>query len=652
MRQLKDCFRKWTSQQKRILDPGGNIALTWNRIFLVSCVASYCVDPLFFFLLTVDGTNPCMRIDRHLAIVLTYLRTIVDMFFIVTIATRLCTAYVDPVSKVLGKGELVTDPKRIAHTYIRTNFFIDLVAALPVPQILVWAVLPSLSFKYIGAPLFLIILVQSAVRLYIIIQLSISIIKTVGYITKNGWDGTIYNLFLYLVASHVVGSIYYLLAVDRQKTCWETQCSVEDRIMNKTPCDFKFLDCRYSTSSESHNWAQSTNVFTKCNVDSNSISINYGIFSQAMKNGVATTSFLEKYFYSLWWGLQQLTTYGNPLVTSSFIGENLFAIGLTLLSIGLFAQLIGNMMTYMRSRSTNAEDWRIQKAETEDWMTDHQIPDDLRIRISRFLECKWIATQGIEEDSILKQLPVDLRQDIKQYLCLDLVQRVPLFSVMDQQLLNAICERMTYFLRTEGTYIIREGDPVKVMLFIIRGKLESSTTDGGRTGFFNSIILKPGDFCGEELLTWALLPRSSESYPSSTRTVRTIAEFEAFSLQADDIKFVASTFRMMHSKNLQHILRFYSNQWRTWAACFIQSAWRRHRNRQKIAEGGLSSRWKSFFSLIDNHANEARHQNNDGSSSSTPQGAEFPFSKIATIFLKAQKDRPMESDFSMDDHSE
>jgi hypothetical protein len=36
---------------------------------------------------------------------------------------------------VLGKGELVTDPKKIAYRYIRTNFFIDLAAALPVPQV-------------------------------------------------------------------------------------------------------------------------------------------------------------------------------------------------------------------------------------------------------------------------------------------------------------------------------------------------------------------------------------------------------------------------------------------------------------------------------------------------------------------------------------
>ncbi|PVH36516.1 hypothetical protein PAHAL_6G090700 [Panicum hallii] len=389
-----------------------------------------------------------MKINRHFAIVLTYL--LIDMFF----------------------GELVTDPKKIAYRYIRTNFFIDLAAALPVPQILVWAILPSLSFRYIDISLFLIILRN--------------IIKTVGFLTKNGWTGSSYNLFLYLVASHMT---------------------------DNAPCDFKFLDCIYGTSNQSQIWAKTTKVFTECNVDT-------------MQNGVFEISFPEKYFYSLWWGMQQINE------TSSYIGENLFAIGLTLLSIGLFAQLIGSMT-------------------------------------------------------------------------------VPLFSAMDHQLLDAICERMNYLLCSEGTYIIRKGEPVKVMTFVFRGKLESCTTDGGRTDFFNSIILKPGDFCGEELLTWALLPSSGDCYPLSTRTMT--------------LKFVASTFRMMHSKHLQHIFRFHSHQWRTWAARFIQSAWRRHISRQKTAERSLSS-------------------------SSRSRAAEFPFSKIATIFLKAQNNRPEEPDFSIGDH--
>ena len=169
--------------------------------------------------------------------------------------------------------------------------------------------------------------------------------------------------------------------------------------------------------------------------------------------------------------------------------------------------------------------------------------------------------------------------------------QVPLFANMDERLLDAICERLKPSLYTERTYIVREGDPVDEMLFIIRGRLESVTTDGGRSGFFNRGLLKEGDFCGEELLTWALDPKAGSNLPSSTRTVKALTEVEAFALEAEELKFVASQFRRLHSRQVQHTFRFYSQQWRTWAACFIQAAWRRNlkrraaeRDRQEEAE--------------------------------------------------------------------
>lgn len=151
-----------------------------------------------------------------------------------------------------------------------------------------------------------------------------------------------------------------------------------------------------------------------------------------------------------------------------------------------------------------------------------------------------------------------------------------MFEKMDDQLLDAMCDRLKPALYTESSLIIREGDPVNYMLFVMRGKLESITTGGGRTGFLNMSYLNPGDFCGEELLTWALDPHSPSSLPSSTRTVKSCTEVEAFSLMADDLRFVATQFRRLHSKQLQHTFKFYSQQWRTWAACFIQAAWRRY----------------------------------------------------------------------------
>lgn len=155
--------------------------------------------------------------------------------------------------------------------------------------------------------------------------------------------------------------------------------------------------------------------------------------------------------------------------------------------------------------------------------------------------------------------------------------QVPLFDQMDDRMLDAICERLKPALYTHGTYLVHELDPVNEMLFIIRGHLDSYTTNGGRTGFFNCSRIGPGEFCGEELLTWALDPRPAAFLPSSTRTVQAVSEVEAFALVADDLKFVASQFRRLHSKQVRHTFRFYSHQWRTWAACFIQAAWRRHK---------------------------------------------------------------------------
>jgi len=168
---------------------------------------------------------------------------------------------------------------------------------------------------------------------------------------------------------------------------------------------------------------------------------------------------------------------------------------------------------------------------------------------------------------------------------------------MDDQLLDAICERLRSSLSTPGTFIVREGDPVTEMLFVIRGKLDSSTTDGGRSGFFNSITLRPGDFCGEELLAWALLPNAG-NLPSSSRTVRAIEEVEAFALEAEDLKFVANQFRRLHSKKLQHTFRYYSHHWRTWAACFIQAAWRRFKKRKMAQMLSLRESFSESFSEL------------------------------------------------------
>ncbi|KAJ8528079.1 hypothetical protein K7X08_015530 [Anisodus acutangulus] len=480
-----------------------------------------------------------------------------------------------------ASGELVIDPGQIAKRYLRSYFIIDLLAVVPLPQIVAGRFLQRSTGSDVLATkqaLLYIILLQYIPRFVRVIPLTSELKRTTGVFAETAWAGAASYLLLYMLASHIVGSFWYLLSVERYDTCWERACT------HNATCNTDFLYCGNQDMTGYNAWSSiSGSVLNEaCPFgDGDNPPFDFGIFKQALSSGIVfSMKFVTKYCYCLWWGLQNLSTLGQGLQTSTFPGESLFSIALAILGLILFALLIGNMQTYLQSLTIRLEEMRVRRRDSEQWMHHRLLPQDLRERVRGYDQYKWQETRGVDEENIVQNLPKDLRRDIKRHLCLALVKRVPLFANMEERLLDAICERLKPCLYIVNTYLVREGDPVDEMLFVIRGRLESVTTDGGRSGFFNRSLLKESDFCGEELLTWALDPKSGSNLPSSTRTVKALTEVEAFALIADELKFVASQFRKLHSRQVQHTFRFYSQHWRTWAACFIQAAWRRFTKRK------------------------------------------------------------------------
>ncbi|GFP81087.1 cyclic nucleotide-gated ion channel 1 [Phtheirospermum japonicum] len=158
-----------------------------------------------------------------------------------------------------------------------------------------------------------------------------------------------------------------------------------------------------------------------------------------------------------------------------------------------------------------------------------------------------------------------------------------MFEKMDDQLLDAMCDRLKPVLYTEDSYIVREGDPVDEMPLHHARQIAHRHHKWRTHRLLQLRLPKSGRFLRRGALDVGPRPHSSSNLPISTRTVQALSEVEAFALMADDLKFVASQFRRLHSKQLRHTFRFYSQQWRTWAACFVQAAWRRY-CRKKLEE--------------------------------------------------------------------
>ncbi|XP_022894324.1 cyclic nucleotide-gated ion channel 1-like [Olea europaea var. sylvestris] len=557
--------------KKKILDPQGLFLQKWSKIFVLSYFLALSLDPLFFYIPVINDDDKCLDLDKKLETTVSILRSFTDIFYLIHIIFQFRTGFIAPSSRVFGRGVLVEDAWEIAKRYLSSYFLIDILAVLPLPQVVILIVIPKLNgVRSLNTKNLLkfVVIFQYIPRVLRVYPLYKEVTRTSGILTETAWAGAAFSLFLYMLPSHVFGAFWYLLSIERQITCWQEACSV-------------WPDCRHASlycEADHTGFRQFLNNF--CSIqESNGTSFDFGIYLNAIQSGVVgSTDFPQKFFYCFWWGLQNLSSLGLNLKSSTYVWDICFLSGFV-----LFSFLIGNMQTYLQSTTLRLEEMRVKRRDAEQWMSHRLLPESLRERIRRYEQYKWQETQGVDEENLICNLPKDLMRDIKRHLCLALLKRVPMFEKMDEQLLDAMCDRLKPVLYTEYSFIVRDGDPVDEMMFIMRGKLLTVTTNGGRTGFLNSDCLKDGDFFGEELLTWALDPHSSSNLPISTRTVQALSEVEAFALMADDLKFVASQFRRLHSKQLRHTFRFYSQQWRTWAACFIQAAWRRY-CRKKLEE--------------------------------------------------------------------
>ncbi|XP_009336790.2 cyclic nucleotide-gated ion channel 1 [Pyrus x bretschneideri] len=566
-----------SGSRRKILDPQGSFLQNWNKIFVLSCVIAVSLDPLFLYTPVVDGKKKCIEMDTRLQIIACVLRSFTDIFHVLHIIFQFRTGFIAPSSRVFGRGELIDDPVAIAKRYLSSYFIIDILAILPLPQVVVFIVIPTISRPVSPVTkdlLKFVIVAQYVPRFWRIFPLYKEVTRTSGFLTETAWAGAAFNLLLYMLASHIVGAFWYLFSMEREYRCWRDHCDGKDACKNS-------LYCNSDTGASFVANKNASCPFIDPGDIKNSSVFNFGIYYDALASGVVETrDFPKKFLFCFWWGLRNLSSLGQNLKTSTYVWEIIFAVSISILGLVLFSLLIGNMQKYLQSTTVRIEEMRVKRRDAEQWMAHRMLPENLRERIRRYDQYKWQETRGVDEDTLVRNLPKDLRKDIKRHLCLGLLQRVPIFETMDEQLMDAMCDRLKPVLYTDKSYITREGDPVDEMLFIMRGNLATMTTNGGRTGFFNTADLKAGDFCGEELLTWALDPNSSTNLPTSTRTVEAKTEVEAFALKADDLKFVASQFRRLHSKQLQHTFRFYSQQWRTWSACFIQAAWRRHWKRK------------------------------------------------------------------------
>ncbi|XP_058753820.1 probable cyclic nucleotide-gated ion channel 20, chloroplastic [Vicia villosa] len=477
--------------------------------------------------------NKCIDVDWTLGTILAVFRTLIDGLFLWNILRE---------RRAVQVGDLIDPPRKISLSYLKTLVSVDYFAVLPLPQILVWAILPS--YSYSSGKIFLKSTLQQAINIQFILRLFrflhlLNGQSTAKIVFKSVWANSIINLLWFVIFGHVAGSSWFFFGLKRVNGCLIDACNDTN-----SPICVKLLDCSYERKNVSSAWINDKNAID-CLTSTSSFS--YGIFEKVLPLSMETNIF-HKYVYALSWGFQQVSTLAGNQTPTYLLGEVLFSMTINGVGILLLAYFIGNVQASFQGLSRRKLEMQLRRDELEFYMKRRGLPIDIKRRVKEFEEYLWETTRGVYDDIVLQSLPDDIARDIRHHL-FKFKEEVPPFSTIDQNdpILDVIRKWLKHKIYLKGTIILAEEAQIEKMVFIMNGELECTRTDK---------ILTPlckGDVCGDELLGWYLKNSFNEKGEKvkcpeqvqkvvSTRTVKCKTHVEAFYIEANSIEEVINLF--------------------------------------------------------------------------------------------------------------
>ena len=132
-----------TKTLMEILGQGGFQSL-WNKILVLACVIAVSLDPLFFYIPTINEQLKCFDLDNKLKVSAVIWRSIFDLFYVADIVYNVTKAYKFVKTKeanreITRKSGLI---HLVKHGRIQWCLIIfDFLSLLPIPQVHILALL-------------------------------------------------------------------------------------------------------------------------------------------------------------------------------------------------------------------------------------------------------------------------------------------------------------------------------------------------------------------------------------------------------------------------------------------------------------------------------------------------------------------------------
>eukprot|EP01091_Cochliopodium_minus_P020082 TRINITY_DN8659_c0_g1_i1.p1 TRINITY_DN8659_c0_g1~~TRINITY_DN8659_c0_g1_i1.p1 ORF type:complete len:613 (+),score=170.22 TRINITY_DN8659_c0_g1_i1:1-1839(+) len=209
----------------------------------------------------------------------------------------------------------------------------------------------------------------------------------------------------------------------------------------------------------------------------------------------AEISFLTQYLRAFFWAFTAMTSNGLSPKTEV---EVILSLLIVFFGLTFYATLIGSVGSFIISSDLSTQLFREKMEKIDEFSKYRNIPKALQKRIKNYYEYLFSRQFATNEQEIIEDLPISLKQDVCLYMNKEIVEKVEFFKNCNNNLISSIVTHLKPIVSVPGEYIIKAGDIGKEMFFISSGACEVviETKEGPKT----VAILKEGSFFGESAL--------------------------------------------------------------------------------------------------------------------------------------------------------
>jgi CRP-like cAMP-binding protein len=177
-----------------------------------------------------------------------------------------------------------------------------------------------------------------------------------------------------------------------------------------------------------------------------------------------------RYLAALYWAMTTLTTVGYGDITPASDNERLYAMLAMIIGGSFYGYMIGCMTSVITDMDIDTRAFNERMEMLDGWLDFHdQIPTILRRRLRRHFRKQLRARTSVDTATIVKDLSPELRSDAAGFVIHLEVRQNAVFRNMPNSALGSLMDILQTSQAKRGENIVAQGDPGLAMYIIVEG---------------------------------------------------------------------------------------------------------------------------------------------------------------------------------------